>query len=271
MALLELIGRLGLNTQPFESGLKNARTKADSASRDMGRAFSRVGLGLLGISSVGGAMNRIVSQTIQWSRDIDAAREEFKRLGIEIDEGALRSIKQTGIELDRLKATAAITIAPIISGVGNVFSMAGSSVSRLINRLLHPLTPGVNDQLDKDIASRAMAIYGNAGDVEAQGKFSAERLAKMAKEQERVKKVAEPIIRRDQDVSLPPRDFGSLARVGGFGMVPSAGAPAQRHVEQIAKATQETAQHTREVIVAVNGFRQFVDRAGFWKEIQIEP
>jgi hypothetical protein len=233
MALLELIGRLGLNTQPFESGLRRARSQSDASARQIGSAFSRVGLGLLGISSIGGAFNRIVNQTIGWSRDIDAAREEFKRLGLEIDEGALRSIRETGVELERLKASVAITFAPIIGGLGKIFSMAGASTAALVNLIMHPFDKDRNKKLLADIERGEMAQIG-ATTPEEQKKFMDERLKKM-EDRKREREPAPPALARP--------DLGALSRIGAFGMV-AGSVPAQRAVEMIARATAETAKNT---------------------------
>lgn len=253
MALLELIGRLGLNTQPFESGLRRARGQAESGSRDISRAFSRVGLGLLGISSIGGTFNRIVNQTVEWSKDIDAAREEFKRLGIEIDEGALRSIRETGVALERLKVSAAATATPIIGGLAKIFTMAGASTASLLNFITSPFDKDRNKKLMEDIERREMAIIG-ATTPDEQAKFMAERLQKL-NALKGAKKVAEPIFRRPQETSLAPVGFGSLANVGTFGMV-AGNAPAQRHVEMIVQYTQATAKSTAITAEQLREFRR---------------
>lgn len=191
MALLELIGRLMLNTKPFEEGLKHAKNKARSEGGEIAHAFKHIGLGLLGIHSVGRMVEHIVGETIAWSKDINKAREEFERLGIAIDEGALKSIQQTGIELERLKVVLGMEVAPILGGIGQAFSMAGSTVARGLNYVLHPFDPDRNKKLDEDIARRAGALYGGEVTEEQQKKFLEDREKKFATLREQLEKIKE--------------------------------------------------------------------------------
>ena len=313
MALLELIGRLGLNTQPFEAGLKRAESKAHSAGDQIGHAFKHVGLGLLGIHALGRTLRHIISETINWSKDIEKAREEFKRLGVEIDEGALNSIRESGIELERLKATLVMTIAPLLGGLGKAISMAGSTTARAWNFL----TGQSNAGLDKEILKREMANIG-ATTKEEQDKFLEERNKKLEPLREQLQKITEKNLMDQMDdqqklahllqkhlevldllktagggggrlkteieeqtllgqivalrnkkgppeIALPKLDFGSLARVGGFGMTPGFVAPNRMnqlytYAQYIAKNTQITADELR----AFRQEQQFVNlRAEF--------
>ncbi len=268
MALLELIGRLGLNTQPFESGLRRARTQADANAHHIGKAFSRVGFGLLGVGSIAGAFKAIINQTEEWSKNIDAAREEFKRLGLEIDEGALASIRETGIELERLKFQLIGGTAPIVGWGATMLNRITDNMAIAMSRTVGLFNKEAGDRFYSNVENKAlarqMALIG-ATTPEEQAKFEKERLEKKLKP-----RVTEPAIHHERETGLGPRDFGSLAKIGGFGVIASA-AMQTHYVQQIAGATTETAKNTREIIHAVNGWRQYVDRAGFWKEIQIEP
>lgn len=243
MALLELIGRLGLNTQPFESGLRRARGQADSSARDISRAFTRVGLGLLGISSVGGAFQSVIRQTIQWSRNIDDTRKEFERLGITIDEKALRSIQQTGIELEQLKVQLQSGLIPVIG-----------KMSSLLNDFIDSLALAMSGAImlfDEEKGMKAtFNVVRNA--VERNAAINREIAPQVP---EAVKKATEPVFNKPQETNVPPIDFGSLARVGTFGMV-AGNAPAQRHVEMIAAYTQATAKSTENTAEQLREFRR---------------
>lgn len=245
MALLELIGRLGLNTQPFESGLKRAKDRSDSTARDISRAFTRVGLGLLGISSVGSAFQQVIRQTVQWSKNIEETKKEFERLGLTIDEKALRSIQQTGIELERLKVQFTSGLIPVLGKLGTI-----------LNDITDQMALAMSGALMLFDEEKGMSATFNVVRKAMERNAALNRpLEQPSKALDTVKKATEPVFRRPQETNAPPIDFGSLARVGTFGMV-AGNAPAQRHVELIVQYTQATAKATEITAEQLREFRR---------------
>jgi hypothetical protein len=261
MALLELIGRLGLNTSPFESGLKRAKNAARSESAEIGRVFRNVGLGLLGINSISRTLQQTINQTIAWSKDIDKTREEFKRLGVTIDEDVLKTIKQTGIEMERLKAQTAITVAPAVGAAAEIFSRAAAGMAMVMNALFHPFGKRgeMNAKLEQDIQDRADAIFGPGSSLKEQEDYSKERQKKLDA-MESVKKASE--------LNLRPASTGrevqdSLARIGGFtqrSFVPNEGP-----MRQLVMSSQKTADNSQRIAEFMAQFRGTM-LGGFYHE-----
>src|SRR6267154_1054015 len=311
MALLELIGRLGLNTQPFEAGMRRARQTAHTEGHNIGHAFQQIGLGLLGIHGLSRAVTHIVQETIEWSKDIDKAREEFERLGIAIDEGALKSIRAAGMELERIKTTIGIGVAPLLGWMTENFAKVGSGAARLANYIISPFDPNRNKKLDEDLAKRAESVYGTI-DTEGQKKFEEEEEKKFGPLREQLQKLKEKNIleqmtneeklaykldsymlflegtarpgwmgklkdelvehgmlgeiialqksKTEKAAHLPAVSYGSLAHIGGFGMLAQP-LPAQR-IEQLVTYTQATAKHTELTAEEMHQFRlemQFIN------------
>jgi hypothetical protein len=196
-------------------------------------------------------------------------------------------------------------IAPLLGGIGKAFSMAGSTVARGLNYVLHPFDPNRNKELDEDISRRAESMYGP--DKEGQKKFAEEREKKLGSLREQLAKITEknaldqmsteeklahliekrlelltllktPIVGEDRlkrsieeqtllgeilglqkgksakTPAMPPIQYGSLAHVGGFGMI-SQGLPAQK-LEQLVTYTQATAKHTQLTAEEMREFRR---------------
>lgn len=94
--------------------------RAQRTEHKVGLLFKRFALGAIGLRE----LNSIGSAIIRWSKDIDAAREEFKRLGIQMDESILQRLAITGQKIQSIRAQASVALAPFLEGVVTVASRA---------------------------------------------------------------------------------------------------------------------------------------------------
>ncbi len=163
MALLELIGRLGLNTSGFQLGLKQAESAAHGSSHKISHLFAHAGRAFLGLHEGARAIHGLINETIRWGQNIEETKKEFEEIGLTIDDNILKKLHEASNSLLRVKDTLALYIAPIVGFLGKTFEMALSTIERFFRFIGGFSAGGLKGakaalaDYDKELTKRAIA------------------------------------------------------------------------------------------------------------------
>lgn len=195
MGLFNLIFKFKADTVGVQKGLSDVERASRRTASRIGENFKRFALGALGLRE----LNAIGSRIVMWSKDIEAAKKEFERLGLTIDENVLRRIEASGNAIEVFKSRIAAKASGPLAGLAGFFRHTLFSADMIFrgigNMLQGDFTKKTGaqtmKQLQDEITAEQMGILGTANATAEQKTHLAERAKELAKVQLEIEKEQE--------------------------------------------------------------------------------
>ena len=122
---------LGLDGKGFEADFNKLAYKTNAAmvstGRQMGQRFTSGFMSILGLIS----LSRLMSQLSQWGRDADGMANRYREMGIVIEDGMVRQLREAGREIERMNLEIQKNTLPLLVKVSTTILAIMSLTKRV--------------------------------------------------------------------------------------------------------------------------------------------